>query len=92
MTVFINQHKSEVLLVVIILGLFGCAIQPTPDAFDPPGFWMGLVHGFLILFSFIGSLFSDVRIYTFPNSGGFYDLGSLLGAMMFPGGSGAGAR
>jgi hypothetical protein len=34
---------------------------------------MGLLHGFLMMFSFIGSLFTDVRIDAFPNSGGWYD-------------------
>jgi len=53
-----------------------------------PGFWSGLLHGFLIVFSFIGSLFTDVRIYSFPNSGGWYDFGYVLGAAMFLGGGG----
>ena len=67
-----------------------CATQPPPPTDDPPGFLMGLVHGFLILFGFIGSLFTDYRIYAFPNSGGWYDFGYLLGAMAFLGGGGAG--
>ena len=89
---FIKRHKFTIFLVFIVLGLFGCATQPVPNAFDPPGFWMGIVHGFLIFFSLIGSFFSDVRIYAFPYSGGFYDLGYLFGAMMFLGGGGGGAR
>ena len=67
-----------------------CAHQPQPPASDGlPGFWSGLLHGFLILFSFIGSLFADVRIYGFPNSGSWYDFGYLLGAAAFLGGVGA---
>ncbi len=89
---FINRYKSTIFLVLIVLGLFGCATQPVPDAFDPPGFWMGMVHGFLIFFSMIGSYFSDIRIYAFPKSGGFYDLGYLLGAMISLGGFGVGVR
>ena len=89
---FINRYKSAIFLVLIVLGLFGCATQPVPDAFDPPGFWTGMVHGFLIFFSMIGSYFSDIRIYAFPNSGGFYDLGYLLGAMISLGGFGVGVR
>ena len=42
-----------------------CASQPTPEAYNPPGFFSGVLHGFLILFSFIGSLFTDVRIYDY---------------------------
>jgi hypothetical protein len=38
----------------------------------------------------IGGLFTDVRTYAFPNSGGRYDFGCLLGAAMFLGGCGAG--
>ena len=89
---FINRYKSAIFLVLIVLGLFGCATQPVPDTFDPPGFWTGMVHGFLIFFSMIGSYFSDIRIYAFPNSGGFYDLGYLLGAMISLGGFGVGVR
>lgn len=69
-----------------------CAHQPAPDAYSPPGFWSGLLHGFLIFFSFIGSLFTDIRIYAFPNAGGWYDFGYLIGASMFLGGGGASAR
>lgn len=69
-----------------------CATQPTPSAYDPPGFFSGILHGFLIFFTFIGSLISDYRIYAFPNSGGWYDFGYLIGASMFLGGGGASAR
>lgn len=72
--------------------LAACATQPPPQAPGPPGFLWGLLHGFLILFSFIASLFTDYRIYAYPNSGGWYDFGFLLGAMAFLGGGGAGAK
>jgi hypothetical protein len=78
-------------LAAVALAIASCAHQPTPEASDPPGFFSGLLHGFLIVFSFIGSLFTDVRIYSFPNSGGWYDFGYLIGASMFLGGSGAGS-
>jgi hypothetical protein len=77
------------LLLVSALLAAGCAHQPAPAADDAPGFLYGFLHGFLIMFSFIGSLFTDIRIYAFPNAGGWYDLGFLLGAAMFLGGSGA---
>jgi hypothetical protein len=52
-----------------------------------------MFHGFTILFSLIGSLFTDYRIYAYPNSGGWYDLGFVFGASVFlGGGGGAGAR
>lgn len=77
-----------VLFCSAIAVLNGCAHQPTPEAFEPPGFWSGLLHGFLIVFSFVGSLFTDVRIYAFPNSGAWYDFGYLIGASLFLGGGG----
>ncbi|WP_208993731.1 hypothetical protein [Alcanivorax sediminis] len=72
----------------------GCAKQPEASAYmyDPPGFFMGLFHGFAILFSMIGSFFMDIRIYSFPNSGLGYDIGFFLGAAMFLGGGGASAK
>ena len=53
---------------------------------------MGLLHGFIALFSFVASWFTDVRIYAVPNSGVWYDLGYLLGVSAFFGGSGASSR
>jgi len=78
-------------LCVTALILTACAHQPEPIAYNPPGFFSGLWHGFIILFSLIGSIFTDVRIYSFPNSGGWYDFGFFLGASAFLGGSGASA-
>lgn len=75
-----------VLTCAAVAVLSGCAHQPKPEAYGPPGFWSGLLHGFLILFSFIGSLFTDSRIYAFPNSGVWYDFGYLIGAGLFLGG------
>ena len=72
--------------------LAGCATQPPPSADDLPGFFSGLLHGGLILFSLVGSLFTDSRIYAFPNSGGWYDFGYVLGAASVLGASGASAR
>lgn len=57
---------------VAMLTISGCAHQPVPSASEPPGF--------------VGSLFTDVRIYAFPNSGGRYDFGYLIGAAIFLGG------
>ena len=53
---------------------------------------MGLFHGFCIVLSLITSYFTDVRICAFPNSGGFYDLGFVTGAVLFLGGGGASSR
>ena len=76
---------------LVVLFLAGCATQSEPEVVDLPGFWSGLLHGLLMLFSLIGSIFTDVRIYAFPNSGGWYDFGFFLGASSFLGGGGASA-
>ena len=81
-----------VLLCAVALSIASCATQPVTPTSSPPGFFLGLLHGFLIVFSFVGSLFTDYRIYAFPNSGGWYDFGYLLGAMAFLGGGGASTR
>jgi hypothetical protein len=75
-------------VIVCALALSACATQPTPSAYDPPGFLWGFVHGFISLFSLIGSFFWDIRVYAFPNGGRWYDVGFVLGASCFFGGIG----
>ena len=87
----IKQHKAHLFLILCVVALASCATQPVTTAFDPPGFLMGIVHGFCIFFTLVGSIFMDVRIYEFPNSGGLYDFGYVIGASMFLGGGGASA-
>ena len=69
-----------VAIPLVILGLSGCAYQPS-GAVSPsaPGFFLGLWHGFIAPISLLGSFFADHRMYAFPNSGVLYDLGFLLG-------------
>jgi hypothetical protein len=69
--------------IACALVLCSCATQPTPSAYDSPGFLLGFVHGFLSLFSLIGSFFWDVRVYAFPNAGRWYDFGFVLGTFCF---------
>ena len=77
---------AVILLLALALSLASCATQTVPNVHRPPGFLMGLLHGFISLFSLIGSLFFDTRIYGFPNSGSGYDVGFVLGAAVFYGG------
>lgn len=89
------MKKFLPLLLVIVLAalLFaGCATQSFEKVIDPPGFFKGLLHGFILFFSFIASLFTDYEIYAFPNSGGWYDFGFLLGVLIFFGGGGSRTR
>ena len=80
------------LMATMIIALSGCATQSAIAIGDPPGFWHGLLHGFILIFSFIASFFTDYEIYAFPNSGGWYNFGYLLGVMFFFGGGGSQAK
>ncbi len=64
--------------------LVGCAHQPEPVPQDVPEFWLGLRHGIVIVFSFIGSLFTGIRIYNFPNSGGGLAISATVSAFLHP--------
>lgn len=85
--------------LVLMLVVTACAAGPNSavdvasSEGDVAGFWLGLWHGIIIPVTFIVSLFSDtVSVYEIHNSGGWYDLGFLLGASVFLGSGGAGAR
>lgn len=84
--------------VLVLVSLAGCAAGPNELTDSPDekgrvaGFWHGLLHGFIVLFTFVVSLFADgVRIYEVHNSGNWYNFGFVLGAMIFFSGSGGGA-
>ena len=52
------------------------------------GFWLGLWHGIIFPFTFIGSFFSNnIQFYEAHNSGILYNIGFILGMMImsFPG-------
>ena len=87
-----NNKKGVAILGVVLMALAACASQ-AQQTVEPqaPGFFHGLFHGYFILFSFVGSLFSDtIDIYAVPNNGGWYNFGFALGAGAF-GGSGVAA-
>ena len=82
------------LALVLILVLAACSAGANPEVGSPhvdggvAGFWMGLWHGLIAPITFVISLFRDsVNIYEVHNSGNWYNLGFLLGAMMFFGSS-----
>ncbi len=88
-----NNHLIYLLFfVATLIFISSCATQSLEQVLDPPGFFKGLLHGFIVLFSFIASLFTEYKIYAFPNAGGWYDFGFLLGVMLFFGGGGASSR
>jgi len=66
----------------MVLLLASCAHQPPapPQFFGGyPGFFSGLLHGLIAPFALIGSLFTGVSVYEWPNSGAWYNFGFLLG-------------
>lgn len=74
-------------LATLLLLLVGaCATQPPPPGADLPGFWWGLAHGLIAPLALIAELFTDARIYAYPNGGGWYDLGFVLGIFAWGGG------
>ena len=84
--------KAKILLLTALGALAivcgGCAAGSERFMAHDAGFWMGLRHGFIIVITFIVSLFSDtVRIYESHNSGALYDLGYVIGVMIALGGS-----
>ena len=69
--------KRQLMFVTILLTtglLTSCAPGPNSAAVlseNIAGFWLGLWHGFIALFTFIISLFrDDVSIYEVVNNGG----------------------
>ena len=80
---------STMAMLASALLLAGCATQMAgtvkPEA---PGFWFGLVQGFIAPVTFLISLFRhDVAVYAVPNNGGWYNFGFVLGIGGFAGGA-----
>jgi hypothetical protein len=76
-------------LIMFLLITISCAPGNKRFAEKPAGFWAGLWHGLIIVITFVISLFNkSVHIYEVNNSGGWYNFGFLLGAMLALGGGG----
>lgn len=86
-----NKKMNKIKIMLIAFSIFllsGCADSVSfsqAQVIDPVGFWHGLWHGIIILFSFVFSIFSDdIAIYAIYNNGGWYDLGFFIGVFFFP--------
>lgn len=81
----------SVLLVCLLVGMSSCA--PEGHTYKEYGFFSGILHGLIIVFSLIGKLFgADVGIYAENNTGFFYWLGFLIGLGGFGGGAASSRR
>lgn len=80
-------------ILIAILAVLITSCAPGSENFQEStaGFFMGLWHGFISLFTFIIGLFKDgVGIYEFNNNGGWYNFGFILGVSLFFGGGSKG--
>lgn len=75
----------------LLLLLAACARQvpaAVEHAQDTPGFVLGVWHGFVFPFAWIGSLLDPkIAVYAVPNNGGWYDFGFFLGVTVLGGGT-----
>lgn len=86
------SQRWIILPVIVVFVLSSCA--PGNERFDADaaGFWAGLWHGFISLFTFIVSIFNEsVNIYETENTGWPYNLGFILGIAIFYGGGSKGS-
>ena len=85
-----NNVRLAKLLISIpfLLLLTSCAAgdpQFTPDT--PAGFWYGLWHGMISVICLVIHVFNEgVKVYEINNTGGWYDLGFLIGVTCVWGG------
>lgn len=82
----IDVRGVATIAALLTVGLVGACVATQPSlstvqhALPLPGFWRGFWHGCIAPVTFFVSLFTDqVRIYAFPNTGRWYDLGFMLG-------------
>jgi hypothetical protein len=55
------------------------------DCTIPDGFAIGVIHGFLSIWTFVLSFFYDIGIYEFCNTGNGYLAGFILGVLIMLG-------
>jgi hypothetical protein len=81
-----KKHLALSAVLLLLATILSCANQISMPSVNPPGFWYGFLHGFISPVSFIVSLFTEHRLYAFPNVGRWYDFGFMLGIGGFSGG------
>lgn len=81
----LNKKFKLLCVVALVLITSSCAHHFQQEDFaDPYGFFAGIWHGLIVVFSFIGWIFlDDVYIIGEPNTGLMYYIGFALGIMCF---------
>lgn len=86
-------------ILLLLLLLSACVAGPNTSSNIPSangdlaGFFMGLWHGIIAPVTFVLSLiFDKISLYEVHNTGGWYDLGFVLGAGILFGGGGRASR
>jgi hypothetical protein len=85
------QRKAVgALAMALALVLCSCAAgDPQFTSQHAAGFWLGIWHGMISWVALIVGLFDPgIQIYERNNTGGWYDLGFLIGATCIMGGGG----
>ena len=81
-----KKRRLAAVTTFALITVGACASQPyvETETYGLPGFWGGLLNGFVAWFAVIGHIFNpDIRIYAFPNAGGWYDFGFMLGTFFW---------
>lgn len=91
------KTKDFLLLVLLFFFLSACTAEPQQVEScvqgEPAGFFMGIWHGVIAPITFILSIFFEsIEVYAKNNTGGWYDLGFLIGVGAFSGGAGRASR
>lgn len=83
-----KTKNTTALLLLLIMITFFSSCAPEGYESSKAGFFSGIWHGFIIVFSLIGKLFgADIGIYAEHNTGFTYWLGFIVGIGGFGGGS-----
>ena len=89
------MKTKKITIILILLVCITCLSSCAPRGYESsePGFFSGIWHGFIIIFSLIGKLFGfNIGLYAEHNTGFFYWLGFILGIGGFGGGSSSARR
>ena len=75
-----KKNKIIILLLLVILMISFSSCAPSGYEEKAAGFFSGLWHGMIIIFSLIGKLFGgDIGIYAEHNTGFTYWFGFIMG-------------